>query len=449
MLFGGVLAAWTDRVRFLREAGADRCLIIAFGEGTGEPPSRDDADWILLGSGATNILEEFREPEQTLADPPPAVVAAIDAFDPEGRARVLLPQVTLAAPPPHFLGRRIYGRRKPESLQFEDKVRVDAFWDDLEIRRPPSEIVPVELEALRRASRRLDRGNGTIWAADASQGVHGGALRLRWIRRAGDLAPARDWLAAHCTHARVTPFLEGIPCSVHGLVFADFVAALRPVEMVTLRAPEGLRYCGAATFWDPSADDREYMRSLAHKVGVALRNRIGFRGAFTIDGVMSDEGFLPTELNSRFGAGLAVLGRSLPELPIALLCQVLLEGEDLDWRPRLLEQMLVHAADGRRGGGAWTAVRARLQATERHDLVRIQDGWHLGAGEETPDARLELGPRPLGGVVRFLPLPERRAPGPAVASEAVAALTLADDRFGLGIGSLAPARDVRSLVQPD
>ena len=51
------------------------------------------------------------------------------------------------------------------------------------------------------------------------------------------------------------PFLEGIPCSIHGVVFPDGVATFRPVEMVTLRRPGSnrLHYAGAATFWDPPA----------------------------------------------------------------------------------------------------------------------------------------------------------------------------------------------------
>jgi hypothetical protein len=65
------------------------------------------------------------------------------------------------------------------------------------------------------------------------------------------------------------PFLEGVPCSIHGVVFPEGAATFRPVEMVTLRRPGSsrLRYAGAATFWDPPAADREVMRDLARRVG--------------------------------------------------------------------------------------------------------------------------------------------------------------------------------------
>ena len=59
---------------------------------------------------------------------------------------------------------------------------------------------------------------------------------------------------------RVMPFLEGVPCSVHGIVLPDGTAALRPVELVTLRRGTDLVYAGCATFWDPS---RKYVGGCA------------------------------------------------------------------------------------------------------------------------------------------------------------------------------------------
>jgi hypothetical protein len=43
-------------------------------------------------------------------------------------------------------------------------------------------------------------------------------------------------MSARADRVRVMPFLEGIPCSIHGIVFAEHVAALQPLEMVTLRS---------------------------------------------------------------------------------------------------------------------------------------------------------------------------------------------------------------------
>jgi predicted ATP-grasp superfamily ATP-dependent carboligase len=90
------------------------------------------------------------------------------------------------------------------------------------------------------------------------------------------------------------------------VVTEDGVAVLRPVELVMLRPPTGsrFRYAGAGTFWDPPPADREATREVARRVGRALADRVGFRGAFGVDGILSEDGFVPTELNPRFAAGL-------------------------------------------------------------------------------------------------------------------------------------------------
>ncbi|HJW36173.1 MAG TPA: hypothetical protein VJ769_06015, partial [Actinomycetes bacterium] len=66
-------------------------------------------------------------------------------------------------------GRRVYGPR-PEWRRLEDKVVIDALWDELGVASAPSEVVTADPAALRAAARRLDWGTGTAWAGDARQG---------------------------------------------------------------------------------------------------------------------------------------------------------------------------------------------------------------------------------------------------------------------------------------
>ena len=56
---------------------------------------------------------------------------------------------------------------------------------------------------------------------------------------------------------------------------------------------------------------REQMRAIARRAGERLRAEVDYRGAFTVDGVLTGDGFLPTELNPRNGAGLATMSREL------------------------------------------------------------------------------------------------------------------------------------------
>jgi len=251
VLTGGPLAALTGVCRRLRELGAERPFLLASGIGTGEVPGPDEAEWCVVEVRAPDVVVEIRAAMRLLRLLPDEVVDDLDRWDPERQALVLSPMFNEL---PRIAGRRVYGPRRPEWRRLEDKVVIDGLWDDLGVTRAPSEVVAAEPEALRAAARRLDRGAGTAWAGDARQGFSGGAFCLRWVRDEQDAAEAAALLAARCDRVRVMPFLEGIPSSIHGIVFPGAVATFRPVEMVTLRRPGSTRlhYAGAATLLGPA-----------------------------------------------------------------------------------------------------------------------------------------------------------------------------------------------------
>jgi hypothetical protein len=444
IICGLPLAGTTRLIKSIRALGSDRCLVVANGTGTGPLPSPDDADSVIVEIHAKEIIEEFRQTENMLRNPPRRVIAAIEAFDPERNALLFVTVITLSELPAAIAGRRVWARRSAASFPLEDKVTADAFWDSVGVLRAPSRIVPVETDAIQSAWRLLDHGMGVAVAGDARDGVHGGAERLRWVRSRSELLEAEAFFREHCDRVRVMPFLEGIPCSIHGVVIGDTVIALRPIEMITLRYLDShaLRYCGTADFWDPPEKDREYMRQVAKQVGHALRERIGFRGAFTIDGVMTEDGFRPTELNPRYGAGLAPIARSQPDLPLGLVFTAVLAGEPLDYRPMELERLLVEGADRQRSGSAYTVINAVHTETRRLPLTVIPGGYRVASEGEEPAATLSVGPGAMGGFVAFEPDPKRVPIGPSIAPAAVAAFELADRHLQTGIGSLHAASDI-------
>lgn len=444
VLCGQLLNGSTALVETLRALGAERCLVLAHGIGTGQPPSPDDADQVVVETRAADVIQEFRRVERLLARPPAEFLDALSRFDPDHRALALAPPISIGPLPRALAGRRFFGRRQPASLPLEDKVAVDAFWDRAGVARAPAAIVLPNLADVAEAASGLDRGRGVVVAADAREGIHGGAEGLRWAQDDTELAEATDFLRAISDRVRVMPFLEGIPCSIHGIVFPDHVVTVRPVEMVTLRQSPRLRYCGAATFWDPPQHRRTEMREVARRVGETLRETIGYRGAFTIDGVMTEQGFLPTELNPRFGAGLGVIGRATPELPLGLLQLAIVEGLELDYRPADLEEILVNGADEHRSGGAWTTVTRVFTEMEEVRLVRIDGGFARAAEGEEADATPSIGPSNLGGFVRFAAVPERTPTGISIAPRAVALFAFADRELETGIGPLEPARELGS-----
>ncbi len=221
VLAGGVLAGSAPRVRRLRELGAERVLVVAGSVGTGELPSPEDAEWVVTDLPGGDIVATLRAEEAMLADPPTEVLDALDAFDRAGRALVLGNGPPTAA----RLGERaVFGARLPEWVALEDKTVVDECFDRWGVTRVPSMIVPVTPVALRRTAGALDAGLGTAWAGDARDGFHGGAELVRWVRSARDAAEAEAFFHARCDSVRVMPFLEGVPCSIHGFVFPDGVA---------------------------------------------------------------------------------------------------------------------------------------------------------------------------------------------------------------------------------
>ncbi|MEQ1504233.1 MAG: alpha/beta fold hydrolase, partial [Myxococcota bacterium] len=408
-----VLQGAVATVRRLREFGSSRCFVIAAREGTGAAPSPDDCEWRVLGLPPLPMMEAIHASEAALRALPDEVQAAVDAFDPHHTLEVIGAIFSDGRP---VAGRRFFGARPAAWRALEDKTVVDGVWDAAGVPRAPSEVVDVALAPLTAAAARLDRGHGSVWAGDARAGFHGGATYTCWVRSDRDAVRAHEHLAARCATARVMPFLEGIPCSVHGVVFPGHTVVLRPAELVTLRragSRTGFLYARAGTFWDPPPAGREAMRTAARRVGEHLRATLAYRGAFTLDGVMTADGFLPTELNPRVGAAL---GMMVPAFPFSFLHDALVEGIDGEWDPVALEAELLATADAARSGSLGFVTDRPFPETIRRPGVgrrsvargggRRAAGRHVD-GRPRPERRVRP-PRPVGE-----PHPDRRVDRPA------------------------------------
>lgn len=440
----GVVAAMRGLVEDLAAMGAGPFCLLAYAEGAGALPDPEKAEWHLVCDlpDGLGVSEELNVYNRALQNLPEAVVAAVEAFDPQKRA-IVLPG--FATDFDHIAGRPNVGRRQPAWIALEDKTVIDALWDRLGIPRVPSAVVPVaEAPAAHHA---LDGGLGTVWAADAREGFNGGAAGTRWIRDGAFFDEALAFFGPRADTVRVMPFLEGIPCSIHGMVLGDDIIALRPCEMVVMRqrGDTRFRYAGASTFWDPPAADREQMRQIARTVAAGLKAQYGYRGMFTVDGVMTADGFRPTELNPRFGAASQLQAGSLTGLPLLLLDLFARGGADFDWRAAELEQMIVEAADANRRGGGWTAAGGARSDSVTHDVVWTGEAYRIAHEGETADGNLMVGPTTHGTFSRFMAVAARTPIGPSIAPRTIEAFRLAET-LGAEIGPLEPAKDVRRTV---
>jgi hypothetical protein len=422
----------------LTELGAEQVLVVGGSRGTGELEPEVERDGVVLGLSGGTIMEGMRTFEAALADPPPSLLAALDAFDPQGDAAVVTPVFAQAE---QVAGRPVFGARERRWRELEDKTIVDVLWDRAGVARAPSAVVPNSLDRLTAAARDLDVGAGTVWVADNRLGWHGGGDELRWVRDAADAEVVARYLADRAHRVRVMPFLDGRPCSIHGWVVGDEVVAFRPCEMVVLRETgrTTLRYAGAATTWHPSSADSSVMREVAHRTGRLLREEVGYRGAYTVDGVLTVDGFRPTELNPRFGIGLSLLGRGA-DLPLYLAHCATIERPDLDWRLDELEQAVLAAAAEQPIATAHTIVPDRIAVEREVAIRRDRDRFVVDEGADG-DGMLQLGPATAGGLLRMSL--DRFEVGPPVAPEAVRAFALARELFGLDLPEFSAAPELR------
>ena len=433
-----VAAAATGLVEWLREHGADDTFVIAGTPGTGPQPDVPAERIAFINvTGAAGMMDGLRAFYDGLHEPlPQEAQQKLDAWDPQHEAQVYASFLDVDLP----VGGRIqFGARPQRWLDLEDKTTVDGLWDEIGVERCSSAVVPLTEESLEQALGEHDAGAGVVVTGDNTSGWHGGGEYSRIVRQQPDVAPVVAELRASCRTARVMPFLAGIPCSIHGLVFPDHVATVYPVEMIVFeeRASRRFRYAATSSIWRPRPDDVEAMRDIARRTGAHLRSTVDYRGALTIDGVMTRDGFRPTELNPRAGAGLGTI-IAAPS-PVALHTMLVAEVE-ADWRPKQLEAFWRDA--DRRAGGGHTVVANSVTATEDEPVTFENGTWRRATTE--PNGTLTIGPAASGGLVRIRwedgVVPRGASSAPVVA----AAFQLADELWDTGIGHLIPAQDLRA-----
>jgi hypothetical protein len=227
------------------------------------------------------------------------------------------------------------------------------------------------------------------------------------------------------------------------MVFPDGTAAFRPVELAILRGERRrFVYGGQGTTWYPPEADRAWMRELVRRTGEHLRDLVGYRGAFGIDGVLTSAGFRPTELNTRLSGGLASMAREVDGGLFVLLQLNLLHGREPAIDAASFERWAVHQMDASRICKAIALVPHRI-AAEPFDVNVSWDGVRLHRSWDSTGWQVEVGPNPAGTYVRLV-APTSDLDGIRVGRLNAALMEFLDAELGARVGPVAAAPDVRA-----
>jgi hypothetical protein len=439
----GVLAGFVDDVERYRRLGAQKPMLVVNSRGAGPVPSDEDADIVYFARAEyASMTEEVRSHDTIARNLPAEVVGAVEAYDPDGEAVWFVDPFVENTP---ILGRQVYGGRPATWTALEDKLVAEEVWDAIDAPHASSLVVDVDLPALREAASRLDLGHGTVWTGDARDGMNGGGDYVRWVVTEEEQGAAFAFFALHCDRVRVMPFLEGVPCSIHGIVLPDGVAALRPVELAMLRIPAARQfvYGGLGTTWNPPATDRADMQDLVRRTGEHLRQRADYRGFFGIDGVLTRDGFRPTEINTRMSGGAATLARALDGDALSLLQANLVAGRDPRVSAAEIEAWALPVLDANPIGKP-IAVSGKQVAEESLDLAVVWDGERLRPARADDRDSLDMIVGPTGsGTFAKITSEHAVARGERLAPINVALMRFLDEELGTDFGPVEVAPDVR------
>jgi hypothetical protein len=435
-----VLAGATPYVGWFRELGCP-VLVVATTRGAGAVPGEDDCEVVTVAPPATaSLTDELRTHDRLAHHLPAETREAIDAFDPERRGTwYTTPFVTTDEP---IDGRPVTGGRPASFLRLEDKMVADAIWRAADVEHAPYRLVELaDAGALEAATAGLAGPLGAVWAGDARGGFNGGGNYVRWVCTHDDMRRAAAFFGPRCDRVRVMPFLEGVPCSIHGLVLPDGTAALRPVEIVVLRDPvtRTLRYSGLGTTWDPPPADREAMRDAVRRVGAHLQSHHGYRGAFGIDGVLTAEGFRPTELNTRMSAGASTVA-DVDRRFFTFLHAALVADRETGLSAADVEGLVIEM-DAHRTGKVVCVGEGRT--VEREESYPVAwDGAAFSPAETETGNVFSIAATPSGLFAKVDPCTALVA-GQRLAPVNAALLAYVDASYGTGFGHLETAPDVR------
>ncbi|WFE22797.1 hypothetical protein O7621_05505 [Solwaraspora sp. WMMD937] len=356
-----------------------------------------------------------------------------DAFDPDNAATLVLPD---PLDPPHAGVRRRIGVRQPAWRLFEDKTVVDTLWDVAGFPRAPS-VISDGTADLATLGAIVDQGTGVVCSCQpVGAGPSAGGDGIWWWR---DGPPPATIPTAKpgAWRVRLMPLLEGVPVRLHGLTLATRVIPFPPMELVTLPRPgQGTFLCAGAV---PTLGDTADLVAQTERIGAGLRERLGYRGGFSVDGILTASGFLPTDLNARLTSAM----EAAPSARRVLLHAVnLLARDGIEPGTSVVEQLV---AEIFAAGATCTIFGAATRADERatQEASVRWDGDRLVSDPSGADGALVVTPSPRGWLLTATLATARLPGGGRVGPLAPEVFRISDEVLGTNFGNLAPPFDTQ------
>ncbi len=237
----------------------------------------------------------------------------LENFDPARTARIIAPAWLKDS---KILGRKVMGYRRQQWTDFEfDRIGFDHVFDTAIVPRAETVVTLPDQFDLASCLQTLDRGNGIVLIAD---GVSTGGGGLLFVKASDSPAFVKDWLDKKSIgQLKIVPKLSGPAFCTHGFVLKEGCPASRAFESLSLekQVKGEIQWVGASTAINLSTDLQTQVHEYTEKIGNYLRQNLNYRGAFCLDGILTPEGPVFTEINTRMGASAYMASKVWRQAP--------------------------------------------------------------------------------------------------------------------------------------
>jgi len=268
--------------------------------------------------------------EHLLSHPPFQVRRALKRLDPDGNAIVYAGSFTAQRT---VAGRRLIGVRAPDHFAAERKDQQRAIVGH----RHRARIELANVDAIP-TLRTLVRRHDVVISGVPRRDLALGASHTYLLTGNTDVRAIAQRLVRDCDIAFVSRRDVGLPCTYYGFVHPAEAIEFGPVEALVYwnRRTHRVRAIGIARPFEGAAE-ATFADVTVQRAAMRLASKVGYRGAFCTDGVVTPNEYIIHEINPRLCAGFALLSSIAGGFPFSAVDLVLRERPAAETAGRLMQ----------------------------------------------------------------------------------------------------------------